>query len=69
MAIIKDEVLFYVTGNGTIHHVVATADERNGAVFINGKATNYQPMEMGTFHLFRTKRAADIAAELRRPVS
>jgi len=66
MPINKDDELFYVTTSGQINQAIATSNERNGAVEIKIKTGNAAPFEIGTFHLFRTPRAAEIASSQRR---
>jgi hypothetical protein len=64
MGILRGDKLFHVTGSGVIEDVVAAADERNGAVDI--KYPNGKVEAMGTFHLFNTRTAADIASANRK---
>lgn len=66
MPINNGDDLFYVNSSGHVHEVVATSNERNGAVEIKNPKDTAAPFEIGTFHVFRTARAASIASSQRR---
>ncbi len=61
----KGTPLFYITSNGKIRPVIANKDERNGCVDV--REGNVDLGEIGTLHLCRTLRAAEIMAAARRP--
>lgn len=63
MAISKDDELFYLNKASNIVKVRADSDERRGLVniYFQGELT-----EVSSFALFRTMRAAEIAAVNRR---
>lgn len=66
MAFLAGEELFYVTSRGDIHDVVATENERNGAVSIKGKSIG-EIKDVGTLHVCRTMRAATVMSQNRKP--
>ena len=66
MAFLLGENLFYVTSRGDIHEVVATDNEKNGAVSVKGKAVG-DLKHIGTLHIYRTMRAAVVMSQNRKP--
>ncbi len=63
MPVSKNDELFHLTSAGNIVKVKATSDERRGMVSIEFQDTE---SNVSSFDVFRTMRAAEIAANNRR---
>lgn len=63
MPVAKNDELFHLTSSGNIVKVKATTDERRGMVSVQFQDAE---LNVSSFDVFRTMRAAEIAASSRR---